>query len=135
MNSPETNPFETIESAHHFMALLSEAVAEAKQEIESDVQREAAGDEARRMDALRIAMYSLEKLELHVNRSSRLLNDLRTLRRLLFSERTKRRNLREPAEHQEVKPFSASNARGSLREEEDMAVGKDKDGLALEQSA
>ena len=31
--------FETLESAHDFMALLAETVAEAKQELESDVQR------------------------------------------------------------------------------------------------
>jgi hypothetical protein len=39
------------------------------------------------VDALRLAVYNLEKLEMHVNRSSRILNDLRTLRRLLFEER------------------------------------------------
>jgi hypothetical protein len=39
------------------------------------------------LDALRIALDNLEKLELHVNRSSRILNDLRSLRRLLFEER------------------------------------------------
>jgi hypothetical protein len=37
---------------------------------------------------LRIALYNLEKLELHLNRSNRILNDLRTLRRMLLEERT-----------------------------------------------
>jgi len=76
--------FETLESAHDFVALLSETVAEAKRELENDVQRESA---SRRLDALRIALYGLEKLEVHVSRTSRILNDLRTLRRLLFDER------------------------------------------------
>ncbi|MFZ0732731.1 MAG: hypothetical protein WAM79_10450 [Candidatus Sulfotelmatobacter sp.] len=79
--------FETLESAHDFVALLGETVAEAKRELEGDVQRESASDHSRRLEALRVALYSLDKLELHVNRSQRILNDLRTLRRLLFGER------------------------------------------------
>ncbi len=87
MNSHGENPFETIESAHHFLALLSEAVNDAKREVESDLHRESEPDVTRRVDALRLAVYNLEKLEMHMNRSSRILNDLRTLRRLLFEER------------------------------------------------
>src|ERR1051325_11095362 len=79
--------FETLESAYDFVALLGETVAEARRELEGDVQRESASDHSRRLDALRVALYSLDKLELHVNRSQRILNDLRTLRRLLFEER------------------------------------------------
>jgi hypothetical protein len=79
--------FETLESAYDFVALLGETVAEAKRELEGDVQREFVSDHSRRLDALRVALYSLEKLELHVNRSHRILNDLRTLRRFLFEER------------------------------------------------
>ena len=77
--------FETLESAHDFVALLAETAAEAKRELERDVQRESTG--SRRMDALRLAVYNVDKLELHLNRSRRILNDLRTLRRLLFEER------------------------------------------------
>lgn len=87
MNSRVDNPFETIESAQHFLTLLSEAVQEAKEEVDSDLQREAEPNLARRVDALRLAVYNLEKLETHLSRSSRILNDLRTLRRLLFEER------------------------------------------------
>ena len=87
MNSHGENPFETIESAHHFLTLLSEAVNDARREVESDLQREAEPDVTRRVDALRLAVYKLEKLEMHMNRSSRILNDLRTRRRLLFEER------------------------------------------------
>jgi len=79
--------FESLESAHEFVALLAETVADAKRELESDVQRESASNVSRRLDALRIALYSLDKLELHVGRTKRILNDLRTLRRLLFEER------------------------------------------------
>lgn len=77
--------FESLESAHDFVALLAQTVADAKLELEADVQRES--NPSRRQDALRIALYNLSKLELHVDRTGRILNDLRTLRRLLFEER------------------------------------------------
>ena len=82
------SPFDSIESAHEFVALLAETVLEAKQEVEADVQRESSSKAPRRLDALRTALYSMEKLELHMNKSRRILNDLRSLRRLLFEERT-----------------------------------------------
>jgi hypothetical protein len=77
--------FETLESAHDFVVLLGDTVAEAKRDLACDLQRESAN--SRRLDALRLAAYNLNKLELHLNRSRRILNDLRTLRRLLFEER------------------------------------------------
>src|SRR5215831_20891934 len=89
MKSRMEHPFETIESAHDFMALFAEAVSQAKEELQLDVDRETDNpDVSRRLDALRMALYNVEKLEVHLNRSSRILNDLRTLRRLLFEERS-----------------------------------------------
>ena len=77
--------FETLESAHNFVKLLTETVAEATRDLESDIQREFVP--SRRLDALRIALYELSRLESHVSRTSKILNDLRSLRRLLFEER------------------------------------------------
>jgi uncharacterized membrane protein YccC len=82
------SPFDSIESAHDFVTLLAETVREAKQEVEADIQREATAEFPRRLDALRTALYSMEKLEAHMNQSGRILNDLRSLRRLLFEERS-----------------------------------------------
>ena len=87
MNHEIGTTFESVESAHEFVRLLSEAAAEAKKDIAADVQREANSKFPRRLDALRIALYNLEKLEMHITRSRRILNDLRSLRRLLFEER------------------------------------------------
>ncbi len=88
MKSRTEDPFGTIESAHDFMVLLAAAVTQAKEELQVDVDRESKdADLSRRLDALRMALYNVEKLELHLTRSSRILNDLRTLRRLLFEER------------------------------------------------
>ena len=86
MNQPST-PFDTIESAHEFLTLLSVTIADAKREVTDDVKRERSGTARRRLDALRMAVYNLERLEFHLNKSARLLNDLRSLRRLLFQER------------------------------------------------
>ncbi|HVN21740.1 MAG TPA: hypothetical protein VMU05_23340 [Dongiaceae bacterium] len=88
MKSQPDDPFGTLESAHDFVKLLTAAVSDAKHELQTDVDRESANpDLSRRIDALRMALYNVEKLQMHLSRSSRILNDLRTLRRLLFEER------------------------------------------------
>ncbi len=79
--------FDTIESAQEFLGLLREAVEEAKQTAETDTV-EADSNDGRRQDALRLVLYKLEKLEQHLKVSGRLLNDLRSLRRLLLEERS-----------------------------------------------
>lgn len=89
--------FETLESAHDFVKLLAKTVAETRRELEGDVFRESVP--SRRMDALRLAQYDLGKLEAHLIRSSRILNDLRTLRRLLFEERESRKKYIASATH------------------------------------
>ena len=75
--------FDTIESAQEFLALLREAVEEANLTANADITQ----TQGRNLDALRIVLYKLEKLEQHLKVSGRLLNDLRTLRRLLLEER------------------------------------------------
>jgi hypothetical protein len=99
MSHEVQSTFESIESAHEFVGLLAEAVAAAKQDLEGDVQREAASKFPRRLQALRLALYNVEKLQLHMAKSRRILNDLRTLRRLLFEERTAK-----PAPAKEISP-------------------------------
>jgi hypothetical protein len=81
---PPQTPFDSVENAHEYIHLLVEAIAEAKSEIAADL---GAAKPDRRVEALRIVQFKLDKLEQHLKTSSRLLNDLRTLRRLLFDER------------------------------------------------
>jgi hypothetical protein len=88
MNPISGSPFDSIEDAHEYLTLLAQTVFETKLEIEGDVQRESGASFPRRAEALKLALYTLNKLEFHMNRSRRVLNDLRTLRRLLFEERT-----------------------------------------------
>ena len=80
-------PFDSIESTYDFFRLLCEVVIEARRDIEEEIERESGTTSSRRLDALRLASYTLGKLESHVAQSRRILNDLRSLRRLLFEER------------------------------------------------
>jgi hypothetical protein len=82
------SPFDNIENAQDYLVLLSEAVEEARQNVAADLTSDANVKSPRRLEAVRLALYKLEKLEQHIKSSRRLLNDLRTLRRLLFEERT-----------------------------------------------
>jgi hypothetical protein len=82
------SPFETLESAHEFVSLLREAVDDAYGSIldEITLARETRGAE-RRLDALRVVDHKLNSLRQNMLASLVLLNDLRTLRRLLLGER------------------------------------------------
>ena len=81
-------PFDNLESARQYVALLCEALEDARRGVEWDVtlaQDERAG---RRVEALQLVNYKLDRLKYHLDNSRRLLNDLRTLRRLLLGERS-----------------------------------------------
>jgi hypothetical protein len=80
-------PFESIEGAQEYLELLCAAVLETKVGVEADVRLQAGPEPQRRLEALRLVLYKLEQLEKHVKASHRILNDLRTLRRLLLEER------------------------------------------------
>jgi len=86
LDRPPQSPFDSVENAHQYVRLLVEAITEAKSEIAADLVA-ASQQPERRVEALRLVQFKLDKLERHLESSSRLLNDLRTLRRLLFDER------------------------------------------------
>jgi hypothetical protein len=67
--------------------------------VEEDIAAAEREGAERRKEALLLVSYSLAKLNLHITGSRRLLNDLRTLRRLLLSERAAiREGTARPAE-------------------------------------
>ncbi len=96
--SERRTPFDTIESAQDFVRVLGETITEARQEIDADLERELQSPTSRRTRALQIAAYNLDRLEKQMLRSRRILNDLRSLRRLLFEER-QFRHLRSVSEN------------------------------------
>ena len=78
MNPEPENPFQSIESAYQFVTLLAATVVKARRELEIDIEREELTP-SRRLNVLRVALFNVKKLEGDINRSRRLLNDLRTL--------------------------------------------------------
>jgi hypothetical protein len=83
---PET-PFDSIEGSQEYVALLAEAIEEARKDVDADIAVAVAEGAERRREALQLVGYNLAKLTLHITTSRRILNDLRTLRRLLLAER------------------------------------------------
>lgn len=80
-------PFDSIESSHEYVAMLAEAVEEARRDVEAEVATAEQDRADRRKEALLLVSFNLAKLNLHITSSRRVLNDLRTLRRLLLAER------------------------------------------------
>ena len=83
---PET-PFDNIESAQQYVKLLIEAIEESKRDVDTDIVRAENSHLERQERALQLASNNLVKLSHHMTISLRILNDLRTLRRLLLEER------------------------------------------------
>lgn len=84
------NPFDSIESAHEYLQLLDKMLEDVQQSSAEDfaeVELLGAPSGPRREEALRLVTYKLDQLRHHVTASSRILNDLRTIRRLLLGER------------------------------------------------
>ncbi len=87
MSYKAETPFDNIEGSHEYVALLAEALAEARRDVEEEIRVAESEGAERRKEALLLVSYNLAKLNLHVTTSRRILNDLRTLRRLLLAER------------------------------------------------
>jgi len=87
MSSRPEVPFDSIENAQDYLRLLLETIVEARKDIAADLTAAEQAKLERRLEALRLVQYKLETLEQHLRSSSRTLNDLRTLRRLLLDER------------------------------------------------
>jgi len=86
--SPEAvTPFDSIEGSREYVALLAEALDEARRDVETEIAAAERDGAERRKEALLLVSYNLAKLNLHITTSRRILNDLRTLRRLLLAER------------------------------------------------
>ena len=84
---PNETPFDSIEGSHEYVDLLAEAIAEARQDVENEISIAEQENASRRKQALLLVSFNLAKLENHMTASRRILNDLRTLRRLLLDER------------------------------------------------
>ena len=88
-------PFDSVESAYEFVGLLRESIDEAYAEIQDDTDAAQAQGAERRVQALRLVDLKLNQLRQHTLASLIILNDLRTLRRLLLRERAATRPVEE----------------------------------------
>jgi hypothetical protein len=90
----DRTPFDSIEGSLEYLHLLREVIEKTRKDVEGDVAAAAAEEgAARRLQALRLVVYKLDRLAFHMDAGHRTLNDLRTLKRLLLNERQ-----REPGE-------------------------------------
>jgi len=80
-------PFDSIEGSHEYLKLLAESLDEARRDVEAEVAAADREQAVRRKEALLLVSFNLAKLNLHITTSRRIINDLRTLRRLLLAER------------------------------------------------
>lgn len=108
-------PFDSIESAHEFVALLAKAALETKGDIDADIQRAMNSTASRRVEALQIVAHKLEALEVCLTKSRRILNDLRSLRRLLFEERSAGTPVVRPKSTGMAKPETAPSPSSESR--------------------
>jgi len=83
----DETPFDSIEGSHEYVAMLAEALDEARRDVEAEIAAAERDGADRRKEALLLVSFNLAKLNLHITSSRRILNDLRTLRRLLLNER------------------------------------------------
>lgn len=87
MSYEAETPFDNIEGSHEYVAMLAESLDEARRDVEAEIAAAERDGADRRKQALLLVSYNLAKLHLHITSSRRILNDLRTLRRLLLAER------------------------------------------------
>src|ERR1051326_614745 len=87
MSHKAETPFDNIDGSHEYVRMLAEALDEARRDVEEEVAAAEQDRADRRKEALLLVSYNLAKLHLHITSSRRILNDLRTLRRLLLAER------------------------------------------------
>jgi hypothetical protein len=82
----ENNPFDSIESAHEFVRLLAAEVDNVREGVRHDIAEAGEGGSGRQLDALQLVDFKLGQLAHHLTTSSRLLNDLTMLRRVLLRD-------------------------------------------------
>ena len=83
MHSQPTHPFDSIESAQEFMQVLEGVIQDVSGEL-----REAARSKLsdRSLNGVRLAMFKVDQLAIHIGKSRRILNDLKLIRGVLASE-------------------------------------------------
>ena len=83
----EQTPFENIEGALEYVTCLLDACRVAEAQVEMEIDCVTGAPPSRKLDALKLVDYKLQRLASHLVKSEQLLNDLRRLRRIILDER------------------------------------------------
>jgi len=98
MSQRSETPFDNIESSYEYVSLLADAIEVALGEVATDIALASADGADRRKEGLQLVLFNMTKLRSHMTSSRRILNDLRTLRRLLLEERSLAKVYRQSAD-------------------------------------
>jgi len=79
--------FDSIESAQDFMKVLADTIVDSMKDLNRDQQAATQDGQLRQAQAIELALFKLKTLNCHVHKSRIILNDLRTVRRLILNER------------------------------------------------
>jgi hypothetical protein len=79
--------FDSIESAQDFMKVLADTILDSMTDLNRDRQVAIEDGQERQAQAIELAIFKLKTLNCHVHKSRIILNDLRTVRRLILNER------------------------------------------------
>ena len=101
-------PFDCIEGSHEYLKLLAESLDEARRDVETEITLADREQADRRKEALLLVSFNLAKLHLHITTSRRIMNDLRTLRRLLLAERGEASGAEDESLVEEVRAMRAT---------------------------
>jgi hypothetical protein len=102
---PET-PFDNIESAEQFVVLLIESIQESRRDVDADIALAEGSRSGRSKRALQLVSTNLARLSQHMTTSRRILNHLKTLRRLLLQEWRLDNTLQTGNGSRELSPWS-----------------------------
>ena len=96
-------PFDSIESAQQFVKLFIEAIEECRRDMDADIAWVGGNPSESKKQALQLVSRNLARLSQHMTVSRRILNDLRSLRRLLLKERQSGKQSRITGGYPELK--------------------------------
>lgn len=106
MSYRRETPFDSIESAEQFVELLIEAIKESRRDVDAEIALAETKRSGRSKKALQLVSGNLAKLSQHMTTSRRILNHLKTLRRLLLQERQLDENLQTGNGNRELSRWS-----------------------------
>jgi len=69
------------------MKVLADTILDSMKDLSADQQAAVQDGEPRRAQAIELAVFKLKTLNTHIHKSRIILNDLRTVRRLILNER------------------------------------------------